>query len=258
MLSASRPKHDGYECRNLVIYRDSSAQVMCLHSIFRYAAQQPPLAHHGDTIERKRMPIIPSLTRSLVRPRNGFGPATQGEQIVFGARRPGFPLPRVSREIVDAWLEYMHCHAMQRVVCLLPPSQLASYTCDLLAYYRSSFGDQHVCWAPIDDFCLADSYLLTNRILPFLLRADRDQARVVVHCSGGIGRTGHVLAAWLVVKYALSNAQAIATVRRSGRNARESRDSRLDALLDTCRQVFVRSEGEGEYLSYRSARIASN
>jgi hypothetical protein len=51
-----------------------------------------------------------------------------------------------------------------------------------------------------------------------------------------------VLAAWLVVRYALSNAQAIAAVRCSGRNARESRDPRLDGLLDTCRQIFVRSE----------------
>jgi hypothetical protein len=187
--------------------------------------------------------MIHRLTHVIVHPQHGFHPATEGEQIVFGARRPGFPLPRVSRDLVDAWLTFMQGHAIQRVACLLPLAQLASYSSDLLAIYRSWFGEPHVCWASINDFQLAEPYMLTNRILPFLLRADRDQARVVVHCGGGIGRTGHVLAAWLVAKYGLSNAQAIEAVRRSGRNARESRDPGLDQLLDTCRQLFVRSEG---------------
>jgi Dual specificity phosphatase, catalytic domain len=195
--------------------------------------------------------MIHILIRSIVHPQHGFHPAIEGEQIVFGARRPGFPLPRVSRDLVDTWLMFMQGHAIQRVVCLLPLAQLACYPDDLLAIYRTCFGERQVCWAPINDFHLADPYLLTNRTLPFLLRADRDQARVVVHCGGGIGRTGHVLAAWLVAKYGLSNAQAIEAVGRSGRNARESRDPGLDHLLDTCRQLFVRSEGHPAH--HRSA-----
>jgi protein-tyrosine phosphatase len=96
-----------------------------------------------------------------------------------------------------------------------------------------------ICWVPIEDFQLAEPELLTQHILPFLIEADRQQKRVFVHCSGGVGRTGHVLAAWLVVKYPLSNAQAIEAVRRTGRNARESRSPRLDELLDKCRELFV-------------------
>lgn len=181
------------------------------------------------------------LARYIIHPSNGFHAATDGEQIVFGARRPGFPFSHVSHAAVDDWLAFMRRHGIERIVCLLPPKQLAYYTDNLLEAYRASLGERNVCWAPINDFQLAEPYLLTNRIMPFLLRADRSRKRVVVHCSGGIGRTGHVLAAWLVVKYALSNAQAIEAVRRTGRNARESRDPGLDELLDMCRQVFARS-----------------
>jgi protein-tyrosine phosphatase len=180
-----------------------------------------------------------ALIQFMGHPRGGFGPATHGEQIVFGARRPGFPLSPVPSSLVEPWVAFMRQQAIRRVVCLLPISQLAGYRGDLLAIYRASF--EEVCWAPIDDFHLADPYLLTNYIMPFLLRADRERARVVVHCAGGVGRTGHVLAAWLVAKYGLSNAQAIEAIRHGGRNARESRDPGLDNLLDTCRQLFVSS-----------------
>lgn len=43
-----------------------------------------------------------------------------------------------------------------------------------------------------------DFEALTGKILPFLLEADKQSEKVVVHCSGGVGRTGLVLAAWLV------------------------------------------------------------
>lgn len=135
----------------------------------------------------------------------------------------------------------MQQQGVQQVVCLLPEKQLTYYADNLLEQYHRHFGQEHVCWAPIDDFKLVDPYVLTNRIVPFLLRAEQDQSRVVVHCSGGIGRTGHILAAWLVIKYGYANTQAIDAVRRMGRNARESQDPHLDNILDTCRQLFVYS-----------------
>jgi protein-tyrosine phosphatase len=128
-----------------------------------------------------------------------------------------------------------------RVVCLLPPEQLAYYD-KLLERYAQRFGADRVCWAPIADFHLATPAVLLDTILPFLAVADERQERAVVHCAGGIGRTGHVLAGWLVGFRGLSNEAAIAAVARNGRNARESGDPRLDALLDTCRQRFMRSE----------------
>jgi protein-tyrosine phosphatase len=164
----------------------------------------------------------------------GFGPAAEGEPTVFGAPRPGYPLQRVPAGLVDDWLAFMAGHGIQRVVCLLTPEQLAYYD-DLLGHYRAHFGDDRVGHTPIPDLCLADLPSLTQGVLPFLVQADRCNEQTVVHCSAGIGRTGHVLAAWLVAARGYSNREAIDAVARGGRDAREAGDPALDALLDSCR-----------------------
>src|SRR5262245_7800251 len=120
----------------------------------------------------------------------GFGPATEGEPLVFGAPRPGYPLHRVPAHLVDQWLEFMAGRGIQRVVCLLMPEQLAYYD-DLLRGYQAHFGGDLVGYAPIRDQFLADLPTLTKGILPFLAEADRRGEPTVVHCSAGIGRTGH-------------------------------------------------------------------
>jgi hypothetical protein len=179
------------------------------------------------------------LARRLSNPARGFAAAAASEPTVFGARRPGFPFPIVAADTVDGWLDWMQEQQIRRVVCLLPPRQLTGYP-DLLASYRQHFGAANVCWSPIDDFKLADPAALTGVILPFLAEADGQRERVVVHCSGGVGRTGHVLAAWLVSFRGMFNEEAIAAVRQSGRNPREARNPQLDQLLDTCRAAFRR------------------
>jgi protein-tyrosine phosphatase len=132
----------------------------------------------------------------------------------------------------------MQSQQIARVVCLLPQRQLTGYTHLLEAYIRS-FGASKVCWSPIEDFKLADVTALTHVILPFLADSDQHQERVVVHCSGGVGRTGHILAAWLVSFRSMSNEQAIQAVQQTGRNPRESGDPALEQLLDRCRNVFA-------------------
>jgi protein-tyrosine phosphatase len=188
----------------------------------------------GEAMAARQRHWLGWLTVRLSPPATGFGPASAGEPTVFGARRPGFPFSSVPPEAVDRWIAFMRLHNIRRVVCLLPPRQLAGYD-RLLECYRDTFGAECVCWAPIDDFRLADTDLLIGRILPFLAEADRLSERVVVHCSGGIGRTGHVLAAWLVSARNMANEEAIQVVRRGGRNPREAGDPRLDQLLDACR-----------------------
>jgi protein-tyrosine phosphatase len=176
-----------------------------------------------------------------------FASADETEIIVFGAAKPG-----KSNKEVHEWIQFMKGQGIQRVCCLLAPSQLSPYVkslgLDLLEIYRKEFGEDKVCWAAIEDFQLADLETLTQKILPFLSDANQNNEKVVVHCAGGIGRTGHVLAAWLVRIRGMSNKDAINAVKRMGRNPYEAAIAaplkgknpakvikELNTLLDICR-----------------------
>src|SRR5947209_8201495 len=185
--------------------------------------------------------VFMRLAQWMSRPEWGFAAASEQESGVFGARRPGFPFPHVSSLFVHTWIAFMQAQGITRVICLLPTRQLDAYD-DLLGAYSRAFGEDNVLWVPIDDFQLAEESQLINQILPFLAETEQHQENTVVQCSGGVGRTGHVLAAWLVSCRGMSNEEAIAAVKKQGRNARESRDKRLDTLLDRCRDVFSRIE----------------
>ncbi|WP_121971693.1 dual specificity protein phosphatase family protein [Leptolyngbya sp. BC1307] len=145
-----------------------------------------------------------------------FAAASEDELIVFGSARPGY-----TNEQVSEWIEFMQNQSIQRVCCLLPKTQLVRYS-DLLGVYRQVFGIDQVCWAPIEDFNFAAREILAHQILPFLAIANQQNEKVVVHCSGGIGRTGHVLAAWLVAGRGFSNKLAIAAVKQTGMNPYEA------------------------------------
>ncbi len=175
-----------------------------------------------------------------------FAAAWEQEDFIFGSEKPGY-----SNAEANQWVIFMQNQGIQRVCCLLPLSQLAGYPSNLIEVYRQQFSQ--VCWAPIEDFQLATRETLIQQILPFLADADLRKEKTVVHCSGGVGRTGQVLAAWLVYKWRLSNRRAIAAVKRTGRNPYEAAFlapftgknpwkviAELNLLLDDCRRFRER------------------
>src|SRR5262245_13288997 len=127
------------------------------------------LLRSNPSLKEERM-----IFRRYMHPKQGFGPAMEDEHIVFGARRPGFPLFHVSHARVVEWVDFMRSQGIQRVVCLLPQKQLSLYADNLLDQYGLYFGRDHTCSVPIDDFKLVDAYALVNLLLPFLFRADRE------------------------------------------------------------------------------------
>ena len=174
-----------------------------------------------------------------------FASAYEMETTVFGAARPGYKRDRVMQ-----WISFMQERKINRVCCLLSASHLSRYS-NLLDTYRGKFGDSRVCWTPIDDFQLVERSTLIKIILPFLIDTQQNQERVVIHCSGGVGRTGQILAAWLVAQRSFSNRDAIATVLRTGRNPYEAviagifkghlpwiTVQKFHVLLDDCRATF--------------------
>ncbi len=154
----------------------------------------------------------------------GFSLARPEEAVVCGAQRPGYK-SKESKSVdlahVRDWISFVRKRGVRRVCCLLAAKQLAYYRVDLLNTYREAFGDSNVCHAPIEDYHLCDHRTLEEAILPFLAASDASGTPVVVHCSGGLGRTGHVLAAWLVRHRALSVDDALEIVSRE-RNPREA------------------------------------
>jgi protein-tyrosine phosphatase len=146
-----------------------------------------------------------------------FGPAGAGEPTAFGACRPG-----QSREEIAEWIAFMKTNGVGRVCCVIPGEYLANEQVDLLAAYREAFGAENVLHAPVADFSLCDEQTMAGRILPFLLEADVRGVRAVVHCWAGMGRTGHVLAAWLVRGRGMAPDAALSAVVAMGRNPFES------------------------------------
>jgi protein-tyrosine phosphatase len=180
-----------------------------------------------------------------------FGPASADEATVFGAARARYPSRNVSQEAVQEWIEYMQAQGIERVCCLLHDIQLAYYPSGLLEAYRAAFGEGNVCHAPVEDFDLAPIELIEKQILPFFVESERLGKKVVAHCSMGRGRTGHILAAWLVYRRGMPMEQALDAVRSVSGVDREPFEAlgvhaRMQDFEHLFQQVAALRDGDGD------------
>ena len=175
----------------------------------------------------------------------GFGPPSRDEKLVCGAQRPGYPGKFVQRQVAEDWIAFMKVQAVRRIVCLLPDEELKYYPTlsdGLLGLYASAFGADNVLWAPTADRQLPGREALRH-ILYFLHDATSKGEKCVVHCSAGLGRTGVILAAWLVYSHRMTERKALRTVEEQNRSPKEAvlygsaKEEELMSLLAVAREL---------------------
>jgi hypothetical protein len=154
----------------------------------------------------------------------GFGPSSREDEFLYGAQRSGFPGKFVQKQVVDDWIAFMKKQGINRIVCLLTEEELGYYptlTGGLLGIYAETFGPDNVLWAPTADHRLCSGEALKH-ICYFLRAGMQNKQKTLVHCSAGLGRTGQVLAAWLIYNYDLSERKAIRMVEELNRSPKEA------------------------------------
>ena len=145
-----------------------------------------------------------------------FAPAAPDETYVYGACTPGWHSAASRDAAREDWTAFMQSEGIERVLCLLTGCQLDSRGA-LLEAYHDAFGETNVRRVPVRDHHVVPEATLVDEVLPFLVAARSDEAPVVVHCLAGLGRTGLVLAAWLVYSRDYGPDRAVETVRDHGR-----------------------------------------
>ena len=137
-----------------------------------------------------------------------FETAAADEEYVYGACEPGWDF---KASTIDAWVSFMQKKGIERVCCLLSDGQVADHD-NLIDRYHEAFGTDQVLHAPVTDHTLIPETTFTDDILPFIKNSVEANESVVVHCKAGIGRTGQVLAGWLVYAHQYTPKQALETV----------------------------------------------
>lgn len=153
-----------------------------------------------------------------------FAPAAPEEEHVFGACCPGWHSTVERDDAVDEWIEFMRVRGIDRVCSLLSGDQFDDAGAGPNPYSRA-FGTENVRQVPVPDHRLATSETLETELFPFVDDAVANDERVVIHCLAGIGRTGHVLAAWLVHGRGYDPVDAIETAESMGRTPAEAVES---------------------------------
>lgn len=129
-----------------------------------------------------------------------FRGASAKDKYVFGASRPGYPSTfQVTRVMILEWTNFMKTKGISRVCCLLDSNELSFYSDNLLYVYAEEFGEMNICYAPINQD-LSKRNDLIKIVLNFLNQSVSNKSKVVVHCSLGQARTGHILKTWAACK----------------------------------------------------------
>lgn len=163
-----------------------------------------------------------------------FGPASSLIPLVYGLEAPGTPgkagSPYAAQEpsticnvVVTEWAAMLRLAGIARTLCLLTPDELACYSPPGYASLVEQQGLRPACESVYADGAW-------DRICAVLAAAEAAGEKVAVHCSAGAGRTGLVLAAFLVAHKGLSAEQAVREVRDAAAAASVTRKCEVDKV----------------------------
>lgn len=156
-------------------------------------------------------------TQALLQDAHRFGPAAPDEEYVYGSCAPGWHAAADHEICVHEWVDDVQRAGIERVCSLLAASQTEAAETNL-GIYADAFGPTRTLQAPVPTGRVVDAELLETEILPFLDDAKATDEPVVVHGLSGLGRTGHVLAAWLTYDRRYWPDEALTTVHSVGRD----------------------------------------
>mmetsp|Transcript_13752 Transcript_13752/g.20763 ORF Transcript_13752/g.20763 Transcript_13752/m.20763 type:complete len:205 (-) Transcript_13752:191-805(-) len=124
------------------------------------------------------------------KPPFNFGPATEGDSILFGSCRPGYGDNEVDgaikEEEVEGWISHMHDNGIKRVLSLLGDDEVKWYGFDLEQRMRDEFSS----YTRVPMFQGDAKTALESAVTA----AREAKEPIVLHCSGGGGRCGLGLA----------------------------------------------------------------
>lgn len=164
----------------------------------------------------------------MINPFFRFNFATEKDRYVYGSSSPRGK----DKASLDRYIAFLNEWDIKRICVLLSKSQLDGFQEDILEAYRANFGKENVCWAPIEDFHLVDKNTLNDKIIPFLKESYDKKMPTVVHCMGGIGRTGHILALYLIKVHGFNIVDAVKEVEKNGRDPFEAIRAGMNTVDD--------------------------
>jgi len=133
-----------------------------------------------------------------------FGPSASRDNILFSAERPANGVVEsgdASVENIQEWISFMKDKGIGHVLVLLDENELAGYPSPgLFELYREGGLVPHA--TPLGE---EGAF---QKIIGILNDIEGKGETAVTHCTGGTGRAGRVIAAWLASRYSLTPEEA--------------------------------------------------
>ncbi|PXF44081.1 hypothetical protein BWQ96_06162 [Gracilariopsis chorda] len=137
-----------------------------------------------------------------------FSPVSWRDRIGFGSGRPGFPSKEVSRDSLKPWIEFMRNKGILRVLSFLGDDEKDYYKCDIDQEMINAFGEGKYTRTSV--FAPNSKQVILNAIDA----AHKAAEPIVMHCSGGEGRTSIGMCMWLVHVHKLSPEEAAEELKK--------------------------------------------